>query len=85
MLKTKYSSTVLIQNGKIRRSVANGIEFANDQQRRHIDLVKPLMNAWLRPKITGDESAEVLVRVKCLETTDGLTVEFKLQSASTVG
>ncbi len=88
MTKARYSTEVLIQNGKIRRSIPIGLENASDEQRFAIDLVKPIMNAWLRSKASGSTqllNAEILVKAKYIETASGLTVEFKVQSVSPVG
>lgn len=88
MTKARYNTEVLIQNGRIRRSTPIGLENALDEQRSAIDLVKPVMNAWLRSKISGSTellNAEILVKAKYVETAKGLTIEFKVQSVSPVG
>ncbi|MCV0439713.1 MAG: hypothetical protein K5880_13890 [Hydrogenophaga sp.] len=79
MTKARYTSEVLIQNGRIRRSTPVGLENATDEQRSAIDSIKPLMNAWLRSKLSEHENAQVLVKAKYVETSNGLTVEFKIQ------
>jgi len=88
MTKARYSSEVFIQNGKIRRSAPIGLENASEQQRSAIDLIKPVMNAWLRSKIESNPemvNSEVLVRGKYSETSNGLNIEFKVQSVQPVG
>jgi hypothetical protein len=85
MTKARYSTEVLIQNGRIRRSTPVGLETASDEQRTAIELMKPVMNTWLRSKISDQQSAEVLVKAKYLETANGLTVEFKIQQVVPIG
>lgn len=85
MIKARYSSEVLIQNGRIRRSTPVGLKNASDEQRVAMDLIKPVMNAWLRSKISDKENVEILVRTKYLETASGLTVEFKIQQVAPNG
>ncbi len=85
MTKARYSTEVLIQNGRIRRSTPVGLETASDEQRAAIELIKPVMNTWLRSKISDQQSAEVLVKAKYLETANGLTVEFKIQQVVPIG
>lgn len=82
-MKVRYSTEVLVQNGKIRRSTPIGLEHASDEQRAIIDLIKPLMHSWLRSRVSTD--VEVLVQSKYIETSNGLTVEFKVQSVQPVG
>jgi len=79
MKKAHYSTIVLVKNGKVRRSTPVGIEEASEEQKQVIDLVKPLMNTWLRSNIDGD--MECLVKTKICETAAGFSVEFKVQSA----
>lgn len=88
MTKARYSNEVTIKNGRIRRSVPIGLESATEEQRVAIDLVKPVMNAWLRSKIESGQlypDSDVQINAKYIETSNGLTVEFKVQSVVPVG
>jgi len=85
MTKARYTSEVLIQNGKIRRSTPVGLENATAAQREAIVQVKPLMNAWLRSKLSENENSLISVRSKYVETSNGLTVEFKIQQVAPNG
>jgi hypothetical protein len=82
-MKTHYTSEVLIQNGKVRRSQVIGYENASEQQRETIDSMKPLLYGWLRSRIAEGsllDNVTVLVRCKHTATTKSLTVEFKVQA-----
>lgn len=88
MIKARYSSEVFIQNGRIRRSIPIGLENASDEQKRAIDLMKPVMNAWLRSKIEGNallQNSQILVKAKYVELAHGLTIEFKVQAVQPSG
>jgi len=83
MTKARFTSEVSIKNGKIRRSTPIGLEHATHEQRVAIDRIKPMMNAWLRSRIesrTLHPDSDVLVSSKYIETSSGLTIEFKVQS-----
>jgi len=88
MIKARYNTEVVVQNGRIRRSIPIGLKSATEEQRQAIDLIKPVMNAWLRSRIEGNadlQNSQILVKAKYLELTKGLTIEFKIQSVQLVG
>ncbi len=88
MTKARFSSEVTVKNGRIIRSNPIGLETASVEQRRAIETIKPILNAWLKTKIPGNPelcNSEILVRGKYLETSNGLTVEFKVQSVALIG
>jgi len=88
MTKARFSSEVFVKNGRIVRSNPVGLEAASAQQVRAIETIKPILHAWLRSRITGSSelaNSEILVRGKYIETSNGLTVEFKVQSVVPVG
>ena len=88
MTKARFSSEVVIKNGRIVRSTPIGFDAASDEQMRAIETIKPVLHAWLKTRITGNSelaNSEVLVRGKYVETSSGLTVEFKVQSVALVG
>ena len=88
MTKARYSNEVLIKNGRIRRSVPIGIDAASEEQITAIGNTKSVMHAWLRSKILNNpalHNAEILVRAKYVETSSGLTIEFKVQSVIPIG
>ena len=83
MTKARFSSEAIIRNGSIRRSTPIGLEHASAEQKAAIDSIKPVLHTWLKTKLSGNpelENSEVLVRGKYVETSSGLTVEFKVQS-----
>jgi hypothetical protein len=87
-MKTRYISEVSIQNGKIRRSLPVNLDAARDEQKTIINAVKPVMNTWLRSKISQRpelSDSEIIVRTKYSETSNGLTIEFKVQSIRITG
>lgn len=82
-MRLRYTNKLIVQNGRIRRSTPIGLENASVEQRETMDLIKPMMHAWLRSKMSANlqlENADVLVNAKYIETSNGLTVEFKIQS-----
>ena len=83
MTKARFTSEVLIQNGRIRRSAPIGLEYATPEQRDAVKTVKPVLHAWLKTRIERNPelgNSQILVRGKYVETSNGLTVEFKVQS-----
>lgn len=82
MIKTRCSIRVFIRNGNIRRSIPVGLERANEEQLATIDLIKPVLHVWLRSRLSREElpNAEVLIKAKYSETSNGLAIEFKVQS-----
>lgn len=88
MTKARFSSEVFVKNGRIVRSNPVGLEAASDEQVRAIETIKPVLHTWLKTRITGNlelANSEILVRGKYAETSNGLTVEFKVQSVALVG
>lgn len=85
MTKARFSSEVFVKNGRIVRSNPIGLESASAMQVQAIGTIKPLLHAWLKSRITGNpelQNSEILVRGKYSETSNGLTVEFKVQSVA---
>lgn len=78
-MKVRYSSEIHIKHGKIRRSLAIGIERASTEELSVINRMKSVMNAWLRHKLTEEQEGIMVVKTKYLETSSGLTIEFKVQ------
>lgn len=88
MTKARFSSEVFVKNGRIVRSAPIGFESASDEQTRAIETIKPVLHTWLKTRITDNPelaNSEILVRGKYVETSNGLTVEFKVQSVALVG
>lgn len=85
MRRVKYSAEVLVQNGRIRRSRVLGVENARDDQRVAIERIKPLLNAWIRDRISLLDNSTILVKCKYAETSNGLNIEFKMQAVQPNG
>lgn len=87
-MKARFSNEVTIKNGRIVRSAPVGLEAASEEQKLAIKTIKPILHNWLRSHISGSpelSNSEILVRGKYVETSNGLTVEFKVQSVALVG
>ena len=88
MTKARFSSEVIVKNGRIVRSTPVGFDAASDEQKQAIETIKPVLHAWLKTRIASNPelaNSGVLVRGKYVETSNGLTVEFKVQSVALVG
>ena len=88
MIRARYSSEVFIQNGRIRRSVPIGLENASNEQTQAILLIKPVMHAWLRSRIEGNadlQNSQIFVKAKYVESAQGLTIEFRVQTVQPIG
>lgn len=84
-MKARFASEVTVKNGRIVRSSPVGLEAASTEQKLAIKTIKPILHNWLRSRISELSNAEILVRGKYVETSNGLTVEFKVQSVALVG
>lgn len=85
MTKVHYSSEVVVRDGKIRRAVPTGIEYATAEQVAVIDQVKPVMNFWLRSRIAATprlRNSMIFMRSKITETANGLSIDFKIQGVN---
>jgi len=82
-MKVRYSSEVVLKQGRITTNNAVGTEFEQviQQQLDVIKHLKPLMNKWIRNTIDPlVENATLLIKTRYNETSTGLSVEFKVQS-----
>lgn len=87
MTKARFTSEVVIKNGRI-RSTPIGLEVATPLQLQAIKAIKPILHAWLKTRVLENpdlSNSDLLVRGKYAETVNGLTVEFKVQSVVLVG
>jgi hypothetical protein len=84
-MKTRFSTEVSFKNGRILRSAPIGLEKAIPKQVEAIEDIKPLLHRWLRGRVGDNEvlaNSTIQVRCKYVETSNGLTVEFKIQSVN---
>jgi len=85
MTKVRYSSEVLVKNGKIRKSTPIGVDGASPDQLCVINGLKSIMNAFLRSRINQrPELADATILVKCkqTETANALSIDFKVQGVT---
>ena len=88
MTKARFSSVICVKNGRIVHSSPVGLDSASGEQKQAIETIKPVLHTWLKTRIAGNSelsNSEILVRGKYVETSNGLTVEFKVQSVALVG
>lgn len=79
-VRAKYVAEFTIKNGKIRSSRIIGEEHATLEQKKAIAVAKPLLNAFVKSRLTDEvqfENCIVAVRVNYIETARGLEIVFK--------
>jgi hypothetical protein len=79
----KYLVEVILKNNKVIRSRALGFEHATEAQQRAYVAIKPILNTWIRGRLSQFEDfkdASVLVRCKHTESSNSLNIDFKVQS-----
>lgn len=87
MVKVRFTSEVSVKNSRV-YSEPVGLENATAEQAAAIRAIKPVLHAWLKTRIQENPdlaNADLLIRGKYVETSHGLTVEFKVQSVVSVG
>lgn len=85
MIKAKFTQSVEVKNGRIFRSVPIGLELASPEQAEAIKTIRPVLHTWLKTRIKDVVASNIRIVCKYAETSSGLTVEFKIQSAIPVG